>query len=74
MNESTLANQVLSNIRQKMSEQNIAVFSLARVTGMSESHITGILKGRVGITLRTIERLARVFGVEAYTLLKGEND
>lgn len=59
----------IMNTHKHMDQQKIGIKSLSRVTGMSESHISGIMTGRVGVTLRTIERFAKVFGVQPREML-----
>jgi addiction module HigA family antidote len=41
---------------------NIAMYQLARDTGMPQTRVSEIVKGRRGITLDTALRLARYFG------------
>jgi plasmid maintenance system antidote protein VapI len=53
-----------------MNEQNISVAGMHRSTGMSETHIAGVLIGDTGVTLRTIERFAKVFGCQPWEMIK----
>jgi plasmid maintenance system antidote protein VapI len=60
----------LDTVKTKMTENNVSQGGLERATGMSSSHVYAIMTGKVGITLKTICRFAKVFGVEPYELLK----
>jgi plasmid maintenance system antidote protein VapI len=66
----TTSDRFLSTINSLMTQQNVNPSGLARATGMSDTHVDGILKGKTGITLKTIVRFAKVFGVEPYELLR----
>jgi len=66
----TVHDQFLANIKRLTKEQNISNGGISRVTGMSDTHIAAILKGKTGVTLRTIERFAKVFNVQPWEMLK----
>jgi plasmid maintenance system antidote protein VapI len=68
--EKEATERLLDTVKTKMSQQNVSMNGLSRATGMSETHVDGILKGKTGITLKTICRFAKVFGVEPYELLR----
>lgn len=66
----TTQDRFLSNTRRLMEEQNASILGMTRGTGMSETHVTKVIKGKCAITLRTMDRFAKVFGVEPWELIR----
>ena len=66
----TVNEQFLATVLSLMTKQNVNPAGLARATGMSDTHVDGILMGKTGITLKTIVRFAKVFNVEPWELIK----
>ncbi len=52
-------------LQETMEERGLTAYRLSRETGIPESALSGILKGKRSITARTAIRLAEYFGTSA---------
>ena len=57
------------NVRELREGVDMSQETLASLCGISRGYISRIEKGRVNVTLGTIERIANVFNVEVIDLL-----
>lgn len=69
MAEGDLQRTVGANLRRLRAEQGLSQEALADHLGLHRTYVGGVERGERNLTLRTVERLADLLGVEAADLL-----
>ncbi len=69
MAEGDLQRTVGTNLRRLRTEQGLSQEALADHLGLHRTYVGGVERGERNLTLRTVERLAALLGVEAAELL-----
>jgi len=64
-----LQRTVGENLRRLRTERGLSQEAFAQVLGYHRTYVGGLERGERNMTLRTVERLAAVLGVEAIDLL-----
>lgn len=69
MGDGDLQRTVGENLRRLRTERGLSQEAFAQVLGYHRTYVGGLERGERNMTLRTVERLAAVLGVEAIDLL-----
>lgn len=69
MGDGDLQRTVGENLRRLRTEQGLSQEAFAQELGYHRTYVGGLERGERNMTLRTVERLAAVLGVEAIDLL-----
>lgn len=69
MGDGDLQRTVGENLRRLRTERGLSQEAFAQELGYHRTYVGGLERGERNMTLRTVERLATVLGVEAIDLL-----
>lgn len=72
MAEGDLQLQVGRNLRRLRTERGLSQEALADALGLHRTYVSGIERGERNLTLRSVERLAHLLGVEVESLLRAK--
>ena len=72
--EQALKETLSSNIKKYRHRRNWSQFALAAKTGLSTNFLADIEAGNTWVSAQTLVKLAQVFEIEAFELLKPQNE
>ena len=65
-----IRNILANNIEKLRTKKGLKREELSLLLGFDNSYISKLEKSRINITLDKLEKIAKYFGIESYTLLK----
>jgi DNA-binding Xre family transcriptional regulator len=66
----TISETFLANLKTLMIERAITKAKLSRDSKVSDTHLDGILKGRIGLSLKIVERLCEAVNVDPIAMME----
>jgi len=70
LNKSNLENIFITNLRNVLQEKRMTIVYLVQISGVAESHLGDILRGKSKVTLYTMDKICHALGLDPSAMLE----